>query len=155
MFNPKYACLVAGASEGETELNAFDNALLEAGIGDANLIKVSSIMPPGVEILDELRSPARGAFLPVVYATEASSRPGDKLTAAVGYGRADDGFGVIMEASGVNVPEESVRREVEDKIKFAFARRNLEAREVRVVSTTHTVKKCGAVVAACVFLEEE
>jgi pyruvoyl-dependent arginine decarboxylase len=45
--------LVAGKAEGGTPLNAFDNALLDAGIGDVNLIKVSSIIPPGAEVVME------------------------------------------------------------------------------------------------------
>ncbi len=151
MFEPKFACLVSGASEGETELNAFDNALLEAGIGDVNLVKVSSIMPPGVEVLDELSSLPRGAFLPVVYASVSSSTPGTVLSAAVGFGRCEDGFGVIMEASGIGRSEEEVRKEVEDKIRFALARRGLELKELRVTSISCKVKKCAAVVAACIF----
>lgn len=34
--------IVSGKDEGPTRLNAFDNALTAAGIGDVNLIKVSS-----------------------------------------------------------------------------------------------------------------
>ena len=38
----------AGAAEGDTELNAFDNALLAAQVGNLNLIRVSSVLPkPG------------------------------------------------------------------------------------------------------------
>ena len=33
--------IVSGKDEGPTRLNAFDNALTAAGIGDVNLIKVS------------------------------------------------------------------------------------------------------------------
>ena len=39
------AAATAGRAEGGTTLNAFDNALLAAGIGNINLIKVSSILP--------------------------------------------------------------------------------------------------------------
>ncbi len=46
---PKKFSLVAGSAEGTSELNAFDNALLNAGIGNLNLIKVTSILPPQVE----------------------------------------------------------------------------------------------------------
>ena len=42
--------VTVGAAEGGSLLNAFDNALLVAGIGNVNLVKVSSIVPPGVEI---------------------------------------------------------------------------------------------------------
>ncbi len=39
--------ITSGRAEGPTKLNAFDNALLDAKIGDVNLIKVSSILPSG------------------------------------------------------------------------------------------------------------
>lgn len=151
MFEPKFACLVSGAAEGETELNAFDNALLEAGIGDINLVKVSSIMPPGVKVVEKLNPLPKGAFLPVVYATVSSSEPGTIISAAVGFGRCEDGFGVIMEAGGIGEGEKEVRKEVEDKIRFALARRGLELKELQVTSISWKVKKCGAVVAACIF----
>ena len=40
------AAATVGHAEGGTPLNAFDNALLAAGIGNINLVKVSSIIPP-------------------------------------------------------------------------------------------------------------
>ena len=42
--------IVSGASEGPTELNAFDNALYEAEIGDVNLIKVSSMLEANTKV---------------------------------------------------------------------------------------------------------
>ena len=36
--------IVSGKDEGPTKLNAFDNAQTDAGIGDVNLIKVSSML---------------------------------------------------------------------------------------------------------------
>jgi arginine decarboxylase len=153
VFDPKFACLVCGAAEGETELNAFDNALLEAGIGDINLIKVSSIMPPNVKVVEKLNPLPKGAFLPVVYAAVSSSNPGAIISAAVGFGRCQDGFGVIMEDGGIGKSEEEVRKEVERKIEFALARRGLRPDEVRIVSVSWQVKKCASVVAACIFFE--
>jgi len=46
--------ITSGRSEGPTRLNAFDNALLDAGIGDVNLITVSSILPKDTEIVELL-----------------------------------------------------------------------------------------------------
>ena len=46
-----FAAAGAASAEGGTSLNAFDNALLAAGLGDINLVKVSSIMPPKVEMI--------------------------------------------------------------------------------------------------------
>jgi arginine decarboxylase len=41
--------LVVGSGEGATPLNSFDAALLDAGIGNLNLVRVSSILPPGAQ----------------------------------------------------------------------------------------------------------
>jgi arginine decarboxylase len=44
-----------------SELNAFDLALLQAGIGEQNLVSVSSVLPIGVRQVDRLPI-ARGAI---------------------------------------------------------------------------------------------
>lgn len=44
--------ITSGKSEGPTKLNAFDNALLDAGIGNVNLIPVSSIIPASAKIVE-------------------------------------------------------------------------------------------------------
>ena len=43
--------ITSGRAEGPSKLNTFDNALLNAGIGDVNLIKVSSILPKDADIV--------------------------------------------------------------------------------------------------------
>lgn len=143
------AALVSGAAEGGTELNAFDNALLAAGIGDVNLIKVSSILPPHVKLQDSVPKLPKGAFVPVVYAERTSTTPGETVAVSVGVGRAPDGFGVVMEAGGRSKAE--VEAEVCRKIEEAFRVRGLPLMEVQVVAAEHQVKRCGCVVAACVF----
>ena len=78
------ASMTAGTAEGGTPLNAFDNALLAAGIGNVNLIKVSSIVPPEVDIVD-LPQIKPGALVPTAYAAMTSETPGQIIAAAVGY----------------------------------------------------------------------
>ena len=92
------ASTTAGSAEGGTALNAFDNALLAAGIGNVNLIKVSSIMPPDVDIV-ELPRIKPGALVPTAYAAMTSETPGETVAAAVGYALPEDRTkaGVIME----------------------------------------------------------
>ena len=91
----------AGTAEGSTPLNAFDNALLAAGIGNINLIKVSSILPPGVELVPLPRIKP-GALVPTAYAAMTSEVPGEVVAAAVGWARPIDPAknGVIMEYQG-------------------------------------------------------
>lgn len=43
---PQSYMLVSGIGKAEYPLVTFDNALRDAGIGDYNLVKVSSILPP-------------------------------------------------------------------------------------------------------------
>src|SRR5258705_11052120 len=83
------AAATAGHAEGGTTLNAFDNALLAAGIGNINLIKVSSILPPEVPVID-LPKIKPGAIVPTAYAAMTSETPGETAPAAVGYPAPDD-----------------------------------------------------------------
>jgi len=67
--------LVAGSSEGATELNAFDGALLSAGAGNLNLLRVSSILPPGA-VYDESLVIPPGNLVPTAYGYILNNRPG-------------------------------------------------------------------------------
>jgi arginine decarboxylase len=97
-----------------TELNAFDNALLKAGIGNLNLIKVSSIVPANVDLLSERPEMEPGALVPTVYTIKTSDTPGDIVAAAVGIGLRKDGHGMIFENTGGSreAVEDTVRRMV-------------------------------------------
>ncbi|HEY1644757.1 MAG TPA: pyruvoyl-dependent arginine decarboxylase, partial [Candidatus Saccharimonadales bacterium] len=44
--------ITTGTGVGPTELAAFDNALVNAGIANFNLIYLSSVIPPGSEVID-------------------------------------------------------------------------------------------------------
>jgi arginine decarboxylase len=46
--------LTLGVGEGPTELAAFDKALWDAGIPNFNLIYLSSVIPPGAELVREV-----------------------------------------------------------------------------------------------------
>lgn len=141
--------LVVGKAEGTTPLNAFDNALLAAGIGDVNLIKVSSIVPPGAEVVTETPILPRGALVPCVYAERTSEKPGERIAVALAVGLADDGFGVVMESEGATAEEAKER--ASQMVMEAFRVRHLTLQRTLVVAVEHQVVRCGAVVAACVY----
>src|SRR3989442_2352769 len=82
------AAATAGHAEGGTTLNAFDNALLAAGIGNINLVKVSSILPPEVPVID-LPKIKPAAIVPTAYAAMTSETPGAPIAAAVSYPLSD------------------------------------------------------------------
>src|SRR5262249_18902663 len=79
---PNRLWLAAGSAGGTTELNAFDNALLAGGIGNLNLIKVSSVVPQGAEFLQAPPVIAPGSLVPCVYSIMHSDTAGETICAA-------------------------------------------------------------------------
>jgi len=144
-----------GTAEGSTPLNAFDNALLAAGIGNINLIKVSSILPPEVPVV-ELPKIKPGALIPTAYAAITSEVPGETVAAAVGYAIPDDPAknGVIMEFHG-HATRAEAERQIELMLEEAFRVRGEAIREMKVVSAEHTVERIGCALAAITLLTEE
>lgn len=146
---PKIVKLAAGAAEGRTRLTAFDRALLAAGIGNLNLVKVSSILPPACEYREDFEVPP-GSLTPTAYGTIASEEPGAVISAAVGLGFSHDDYGVIMEFSGL-CAREAAEATVRSMVEEAFAARGKALREVIVKGAELRVERCGAVVAAAVL----
>ncbi len=144
---PEQYLIGAAAADGQHTLTAFDAALIKIGIGDCNLVRVSSILPPGCqEVPEGFRFPD-GSLVPTVYGVANSSTPGERVAAAVGIGFYHDSFGVIMEHSGLLTAEEA-RGKVEEMIREAFVIRGMELKGIKIKSTEHRVTTAGAAVAA-------
>ncbi len=148
------AAATTGHAEGGTALNAFDNALLAAGIGNINLIKVSSIIPPDVDVI-ELPKIKPGALIPTAYAAMTSDVPGETIAAAVGYALPDDPAkpGVIMEFHDIT-DRETAERRIGDMLDEAFRVRGETIREMKIVSVDHCVERVGCTVAAITLLSD-
>ena len=147
LSTPDLYTLVSAAAEGEKELTAFDQALLKAGVGNVNLLRVSSILPPGAKYVKELVLPP-GSLLPIAYGSISSSEPGDLIAAAVavGIGPSTDDFGVIMEFSG-HCTQLEAESEVKEMVTEAFQYRGKELIEIKVTGVEHHVQCCGCVFA--------
>lgn len=143
---PKKFFVTAGSAEGDTELTAFDIALLKARVGNTNLLRVSSILPPGCVYEPDLVIPP-GSLVPIAYGSITSLHKGEKIAAAVAVGIAKDSFGVIMEFSGVCDQAEAEAR-VTKMVEEAFRVRNLALDEIKVAATEHVVEKIGCAFAA-------
>jgi arginine decarboxylase len=143
---PRAVTAVAGAGEGSTDLNAFDHALLDAGIANLNFLKVTSIFPQGARVVP-MRPFTPGLLMPAVYARISRHTPGERIAAAVGIGIGTEGYGVIMEHSHTGTAENAdqiVRRMVEE----AMTTRGLHPAEILVAAKEHLVQRTGCVVAA-------
>lgn len=95
----------AATGVGPTAVSAFDAALRELGVGDANLIRLSSVIPPRavLERGERVRKQIPwGDRLYCVYAKGCATDPGDTAAAGVGWVLRDDdsGAGLFVEHDG-------------------------------------------------------
>ncbi len=141
----------SGSAEGFSHLNAFDNALLEAKVGNTNLVRMSSIVPPKCECVNNIELPY-GALVPVAYASKTSEKPGEIITSAIAVAipKDDTKPGVIMEHSATE-GKEATEETVKNMVKEAMKVRNEPIKEIKVISATHKVEKIGATFACCVL----
>ncbi|MFY9140965.1 MAG: arginine decarboxylase, pyruvoyl-dependent [Thermacetogeniaceae bacterium] len=141
--------LVVGHGEGRTPLNAFDAALIDAGIGNLNLVRVSSILPPDAQYTPDLWIPP-GTPTFTAYGYLTSTTPGQLIAAAIGVGISPDTYGVIMEYEGYCTKEEA-EEQVRAMVEEGFWMRSLPLKDVLVKGVAYRVQETGAVIAAAVL----
>ncbi len=142
--------ITSGKAEGPSKLNAFDNALLDAGIGDVNLIKVSSILPAGSKFV-ELPKLKAGDMINCVLAHATSNKRGDVITAVIAVATSND-FGCVVEHSDINKDPEDVEEKAVFMVKEMMKIREMEIKDIVIEKQSHTVENEGSVVAAIVYL---
>jgi len=147
---------VQGAAEGYMPLNAFDGALLASGIGNTNLLKMSSIVPPHARRIEPVSIPY-GALVPTAYSSITSNIKGQTISAAVAAAfPSDTGMpGLIMEYSATGPPDE-IEGICCDMAVHGLQARGLEVGHLESASVSHHVENVGAAFAAVVLwsLEE-
>lgn len=143
--------IVSGKDEGPTMLNAFDNALYDAGIGDVNLIKVSSMLEANTEVIP-LTKLKPGSMVNCVLSEITSDNPGDIITAVVAVAIGEE-LGCVVETSGINENKEDLIKKAESMVKYMMEKRNVEIKELIVEEITHTVENIGSVIASVVYLD--
>jgi arginine decarboxylase len=154
---PTTHTFVTGASEGLTPLNAFDGAVLDAGVGNTNLVKMSSIVPPHTRELPprELVLPP-GALVPVAYAAMESDIPGAMICAGIAAAWSDDPDqpGLIMEYHA-NGHREDAEIVVKRMVEEAMRMRGWKVARIQSACIDHQVVNTGAAFAAVVLWHVE
>ena len=145
--------IVSGKSEGPTKLNAFDNALTAAGIGDVNLIKVSSMLAGNTEI-QKLPKLKPGAMINCVLSEMTSDNPGDVITAVVAVAIGEK-LGCVVETTRVNEKLEDIIDDARMMVKYMMDRRGVETKDLLIETSSTTVKNIASVVASVVYLNDE
>jgi arginine decarboxylase len=124
----------ASIGEGDTELAAFDDALLRVGAANYNLVRLSSVIPPGATVVGcegPMPSPggAWGDRLYVVYAEQRASRPGEQAWAGVGWVQDESGRGLFVEHEGPT--ESGVRSDIEASLRQLQRGRRVDLGPIR------------------------
>jgi len=151
---PTQYFLVSGASDGYSPLNAFDAALLQAGIGNTNIVKMSSIVPPHCQRVSPIALPP-GALVPAAYAFITSDIPGEIISAGVAVALPEDENqnGLIMEYSA-----KGERRKIEEIVRSMAVEgmklRGWKVKDLQTVISEYRVKRIGATLAAVVLWGE-
>lgn len=145
--------IVSGKDEGPTKLNAFDNALSDAGIGDVNLIKVSSMLAGNAEI-EKLPKLKAGSMVNCVLSEITSDNPGDEITAVIAVAIGDE-LGCVVETTGINEDIMDLENEAKFMVRYMMDKRNVEIKNLIVESSTATVENIASVVASVVYLKDD
>jgi arginine decarboxylase len=154
-FLAKNYCISRGVGESNEGLPSFDKALLEAGVGNYNLVRLSSILPascvrlPVEELPNNLKE---GSLLPTAYSTISSDVEGDVIVSTIGVGLPADinNVGVIMEYSTKNVTEEEALKTLESMIREAFDVRGWKLDNIVSTSISAKVGKSKCTTFACI-----
>lgn len=145
--------IVSGKDEGPTKLNAFDNALTDAGIGDVNLIKVSSMLAGNAKV-QELPKLKAGAMVNCVLSEITSDTPGDEISAIIAVAIGEK-LGCVVETTGINKTEDELIDEAKMMVGYMMDKRGVEIKELIIESSTTTVENIASVVASVVYLNDD
>jgi arginine decarboxylase len=99
---PKYVFFTKGLGIHREKLASFEAALRDAGIEKFNLVRVSSIYPPGCRIIHRNKGLTRlhpGQIVFCVMADTATNEPGRQMAASIGLARPAEGtrYGYLSE----------------------------------------------------------
>ncbi len=150
--------VVASTGEGPTELSAFDNALVNAGIENFNLLYLSSVIPPE-SIVENVEKASKiegkwGDKLYVVMAQARTSKPGEEAWAGVGWIQdSQTNKGLLVEHEGHD--ESKVKSDIEKSLKALALNRNEEFGPINMrVSGIKCASKAVCAMVVAVFESE-
>jgi arginine decarboxylase len=112
--------IACGTGTGPNTLAAFDGALRATGIANFNLLRLSSVIPPGTDVLpvSDRVSPITGEWGDRLYVVMAESRvtePGQEAWAGIGWVQDEaSGKGLFVEHEGYE--EDAVRTDILDSL---------------------------------------
>ena len=136
-----------------SDLNAFDRALIKAGIGEQNLVSVSSVIPEGAERV-EAREMTMGAVTHCVLA-QMRGCEGETIAAGIAYTYRKDGKGGYVAEGHIHGSAESLREILSWKMNEMSNIRGMEFEEIQyaIEELAIPMDHYGCCVASLVFTE--
>jgi len=152
--------LASAVGVAPTGLAAFDDALLRVGAANYNLVRLSSVIPPGATLVEyDGAIPTPGGMwgdrLYVVYAEQRASVPGESAWAGIGWVQDPlTGRGLFVEHEGTD--EEVVRLDIVASLHQMQAARDLDLGEIhlRLAGATCAAEPLCALV-LCAYATEQ
>nr|WP_048086207.1 arginine decarboxylase, pyruvoyl-dependent [Archaeoglobus veneficus] len=157
MLLPKKVFFTTGIGKHEDALVSFELALRDAGIEKLNLVAVSSIFPPGCEIVSREEGVSElmpGQIVYCVMARMTSNEEGKKIFASIGSAIPEDPAlnGYLTEYHGYCDGKE-ISRHAEDMAAYMLETAfGVKPAKTFNVTVTANVEKHTTVVAAAVFV---
>ncbi|MEM3736638.1 MAG: pyruvoyl-dependent arginine decarboxylase [Candidatus Bathyarchaeia archaeon] len=159
IFLPKKFFVTSGSANSPTSaLNAFDAALMKAGIAQCNLVCVSSILPADAEFIKNCEITPGTVTFSVLARMDGD--PGETIGAGLGWawGVTLDGqkYGLVAEAHGYK-DREAIERELKWKLQEMAKIRQLQITSIECKLECLEVPKgrYGSVVVALIYVPWE
>lgn len=145
---------VRGSAVSKTsDLNAFDIALIRAGIGEQNLVSVSSVIPEGARMIP-YRPLTMGAVTHCVLA-QMRGCEGETISAGIAYAFRKDGKGGYVAEGHIHGSADSLREILSWKMEEMARIRDVEFDNIRFEAEELEIPMdhYGCCVSALVFTE--
>ena len=159
---PKAFFVTAGVGMDTEQANAFDLALRDAGIGECNLVEVSSILPANAVETERSNVTLTPGSITFCVLSRADGKSGEAIGAGIGYGwlgektgsgEEQSEFGIICEHHGHH-SREYLADKVQEKLDTMAAIRDKRLLKKGLVVESLEVEKgkFGSVVVVLVFV---
>lgn len=135
-----------------TDLNAFDRALIQAGIGEQNLVYVSSVIPVGARQVGRTKLPM-GAITHTVLAQMRGSE-GETISSGISYAYRRDGLGGYVAEGHGYMNSRAMRQILQWKMEEMAKLRDIELHPIRyrIEEISIPMDNYGACISALVWL---
>ncbi len=159
---PRAFFVTSGVGMNFEQANAFDLALCDAGIGECDLVEVSSILPAKAIEIEQSEVTLIPGEITYCVMSRADGKAGEVIGAGIGYGgigkdkkkgEEQRDFGIICEHHG-HYSREYLKEKIREKLyKMADTRdKKIVEKKLEVQSVEVEEEKFGSVVVVLVFV---